>query len=89
MNLPKDQDADALQTALHAVRENERRWLEMSAEFYSDSERMEQWRSIAKLRRLETERIEALLAGKAERLSLPNPGCGIAIETKNRLGETA
>jgi len=34
----------------------------MSPDFSSDSERMEQWTSTAKLRRLEVERIEALLA---------------------------
>ncbi len=34
----------------------------MSPEFSSDSELMEQWTSTAKLRRLEVERIEALLA---------------------------
>jgi len=38
----------------------------MSPEFSSDSERMEQWTSTAKLRRLEVERIEALLANATE-----------------------
>ena len=35
--------------------------MEISADFSTDSERMEQWSSTAKLRRLEVERIEALL----------------------------
>jgi hypothetical protein len=49
----------------------------MSAEFSTDSERMEQWMSKAKLRRLEVERIEALLTDVAERSTsesrLPEP----------------
>jgi hypothetical protein len=40
--------------------------MEISAEFSTDAERMEQWTSTAKLRRLEVERIEALLAGATE-----------------------
>ena len=39
--------------------------MEISAEFSTDPERMEQWSSTAKLRRLEVERIEARLAGAA------------------------
>jgi hypothetical protein len=57
-----EQSAEELQSALHAARENENRWVGMSPDFSSDSERMEQWTSTAKLRRLEVERIEALLA---------------------------
>ena len=57
---------DALQLALRAARENEARWLEMSPEFSADWERMEQWASIAKLRRLEVKRIEMLLAEISE-----------------------
>jgi hypothetical protein len=53
----------------------------MSFDFSSDSERMEQWTSTAKLRRLEVERIEALLA-RAFR-----PMCTEAAETTDRLGE--
>jgi hypothetical protein len=34
----------------------------MNAEYATDIEAMEQWAKIAKLRRLEVERIEALLA---------------------------
>jgi hypothetical protein len=62
----KDQRADELLAALSAARENENRWLEMSPEFAADSQGMEQWASTAKLRRLEVERIEALLAGVSE-----------------------
>ena len=39
--------------------------MEISAELSTDAERMEQWSSTAKLRRLEVERIKALLAGAA------------------------
>jgi hypothetical protein len=53
---------DALTSALRAARENEHRWMEMSPESSADNERMEQWISIARLRRLEVKRIEALLA---------------------------
>lgn len=38
MDMPREQSADALQ----AARENENRWVGMSTEFSSDSERMEQ-----------------------------------------------
>jgi hypothetical protein len=85
MNPPREQSADALQTALRAARENENRWVEMSPEFSSDSERMEQWTSTAKLRRLEVERIEALLANVTEPSSLSRPMCNEAVETKDRL----
>ena len=66
MDSSQEQSADALQSALHAARENENRWVGMSPEFTSDNERMEQWASTAKLRRLEVERIEALLAKTTE-----------------------
>jgi hypothetical protein len=59
----KDQRADELLAALSAARENEKRWQEMSLEFSADNQGLEQWASTAKLRRLEVERIEALLAG--------------------------
>ena len=62
MDSSQVQSADALQSALRAARENENRWVGMSPEFTSDNERMEQWASTARLRRLEVERIEALLA---------------------------
>ena len=45
----------------------------MSPEFTSDSERMEQWASTAKLRRLEVERIEALLAEMEKPSGSPRP----------------
>ena len=51
----------ALQSALRAARENESRWLEMQAEHGTDSEAIEQWANTAKLRRLEVERLEAIL----------------------------
>jgi hypothetical protein len=62
MTLPKEKSADALRIALRAARENEARWMEMSPEISADSERMEQRAGTAKLRRLEVERIETLLA---------------------------
>jgi len=52
----------ALQPTLETARENEKRWLAMSAEFSSDAEQMEQLRSTARLRHREVERLEALLA---------------------------
>ena len=70
MTLPKERSADALQIALRAARENETRWMEISPEFSDDGERMEQWASTAKLRRLEVERIETLLA----EVENPSPG---------------
>lgn len=71
MTLPKPNSADALQLALRAARENETRWMEMSPEISADSDRMEQWASTAKLRRIEVERIETLLAKVAD--SSPGP----------------
>jgi hypothetical protein len=50
---------------------------------------MEQWSSTAKLRRLEVERIEALLAGAAERTGLAQPVRSETVEAENRMGETA
>jgi hypothetical protein len=88
MDIPREQSADSLQSALRAARENENRWVEMSSEFSSDSERMEQWTSTAKLRRLEVERIEALLANAMEPSSFLRPVCNEAVETTDRLGET-
>jgi hypothetical protein len=88
MDSPQEQSADALQSALRTARENENRWVGMSPEFTSDSERMEQWASTAKLRRLEVERIEALLAKTSEPLSFSRPVSNEAAETIDRLGET-
>ena len=70
MTFPKEKSADALQVALRAARENEARWMEMSPEISADSDRMEQWAGTAKLRRLEVERIETLLA----EVENPSPG---------------
>ena len=70
MTLPKETSAKALQIALRAARENEARWMEMSPEISADCDRMEQWASTAKLRRLEIERIETLLA----EVENPSPG---------------
>jgi hypothetical protein len=89
MNLPRDQQIEALQAALKAASENENRWMELSAEFSMDAERMEQWSSTAKLRRLEVERIEALLAGAAEPCGLAQPVRSEMVEANNRMGETA
>jgi hypothetical protein len=66
MNSSRDQKNEALQAALRVARENETRWMEISAEFSTDAERMEQWTSTARLRRLEVERIEARFVGAAE-----------------------
>jgi len=55
-----------LQTALRAARENERRWREMHEEYLTDRDSEEQWTATAKLRRLEVERLEALM-GETER----------------------
>ena len=89
MNSPRDQQIDALQAALKAARENENRWMKISAEFSTDPDRMEQWSSTAKLRRLEVERIEALLAGAAKPCGLAQPVRSEMVEAKNRMGETA
>ncbi len=62
MTSPAQQHESELHSALRSARENESRWLEMHAEYATDSEAMEQWAATAKLRRLEVERIEALLA---------------------------
>ena len=88
MNSSRDQHLDALQAALKAARENENRWMEISAEFSIDAERMEQWTSTARLRRLEVERIEALLSGAAEPCGLAEPVCSETVEAKTRMGET-
>ena len=55
-----------LRISLRAARENERRWLEMSPDVSFDNERMEQWSSVAQLRRQEVLRIETLLAPMEE-----------------------
>ena len=89
MNSSRDQQIEALQSALRVAHENENRWMEIAAEFSTDAERMEQWSSTAKLRRLEVERIEALLAGAPEPCGLAQPVCRETVEAKNRMGETA
>ena len=89
MNSSRDQQIETLQTALKAARENENRWMELSAEFSTALERMEQWSSTAKLRRIEVERIEALLAVAPEPCGLAQPVRSETVETKNRMGETA
>ena len=89
MNLSRDQQIEALQATLRVARENESRWMEISAEFSTDAERMEQWTSTARLRRLEVERIEALLASAVETCSLAQPVGSETVEVKDRMGETA
>jgi hypothetical protein len=89
MNSSRDQQIEALQAALRVAHENENRWMEISAEFSTDAERMEQWSNTARLRRLEVARIEALLAGAAGPCGLTQPVCSETVEAKNRMGETA
>ena len=89
MNSSENQQIGALQAALKAARENENRWMEISADFSTDPERMEQWSSTARLRRLEVERIEALLAGAAEPCGPAQPVRSETVEAENRMGETA
>ena len=89
MNSSRDQQNEALQAALRLARENENRWMEISAEFSTDAERMEQWTSTAKLRRFEVERLEALLASTVETCSLAQPTGSETIEVKDRMGGTA
>jgi hypothetical protein len=88
MNPPRDQSTEALESALHAAHENERRWMEVCPAFSSDSEQMEQWTSTAKLRRLEVERIETLLANVTELSGFPRPVVNEGVEAKDRLRET-
>jgi hypothetical protein len=85
----RGQQIETLQAALKAARENESRWMEISADFSTDPERMEQWSSTAKLRRLEVERIETLLTGAAEPTDLAHPVHSETVETKSSKGETA
>jgi len=75
--------------ALKAARENENRWMKSPPSFSTDPDRMEQMSSTAKLRRLEVERIEALLAGAAEPCGWRNPVRSEMVEANNRMGETA
>jgi len=89
MDTSMEENIAALETALKIARENENRWMEISAEFSNDAERMEQWTTTARLRRLEVERIEALLVGAAETCGLAQPVCSETVEAKNRMGETA
>jgi hypothetical protein len=63
--------------------------MEISAEFSADAERMEQWTSTAKLRRLEVERIEALLARAPEPCCLAQSVGSETVEVKDRMGEMA
>src|ERR1700728_883876 len=66
MTSSRKQCSTELHSALRAARENENRWLGLNAEYATDSETMEQWANTARLRRLEVERIEALLAPAEE-----------------------
>jgi hypothetical protein len=65
MTISAEGSDNALRSELRAARENELRWKEMSPESTADIERIQQWATIAKLRRLEVERIEGLLAKMA------------------------
>lgn len=55
----------------------------MSPEFSPDSELMEQWTGTAKLRRLEVERIEALLANGTEPSISSRPVGNEEVEAKD------
>jgi hypothetical protein len=88
MNPPRGQSTEALESALRAALENERRWIEVCPGFSSDSEQLAQWTSTAKLRRLEVERIETLLADRTELSGVLPPVVDEAVEAKDRLGET-
>lgn len=69
----REKRSDELRAPLIVARENERGWIELCPEASTDGERMAQWTSVAKLRRLEVERIEAELA----EIGTPNqPGAG-------------
>ena len=87
MNPPVDQSTEALESALRAALENERRWMEVCPGFSPDGDQMEQWTSTAKLRRLEVERIETLLANRTELSGLLRPVVNEAVEANDRLGE--
>jgi hypothetical protein len=87
MNTSRDQSVAALESTLREAQENERRWMEMCPEFSSDSEQMEQWTDTAKLRRLEVERIERLLANEMNSSSFPQPTVKKAIESIDRFRE--
>jgi hypothetical protein len=89
MNSSRDQQIGALQAALRVARENANRWMEISSEFSTDAERMEQWTNTAKLRRFEVERLEALWASAVETCSLAQPVGSETVEVKSRMGETA
>jgi hypothetical protein len=88
MNPPSGQSTEALESALRAALENERRWIEVCPGFSSDSEQLAQWTSTAKLRRLEVERIETLLANRTELSGFLRPVVSEGVEAKDRLGET-
>jgi hypothetical protein len=62
--------------------------MEVCPRFSSDGEQTEQWASTARLRRLEVERIEPLLANRTEISGLLWPVVKVAVEAKDRLGET-
>ncbi len=89
MNSSRDQKNEALLAALRVARENANRWMEISADFSTDAERMEQWTSTARLRRIEVERIEALLSVAPEPCGLAQRVSSETVEAKNRMGETA
>ena len=57
--------------------------MEVCPGFSADSDQMEQWTSTAKLRRLEVERIETLLANVTEPLISSRPVGNEAVEAKD------
>ena len=62
--------------------------MEVCPAFSSDSEQMEEWTSTAKLRRLEVERIETLLADRTELSGFLWTVVNEAVKAKDRLGES-
>ena len=62
MTTSREQPDPVLHSALRVARKNESRWLEMHALYATDSETNKQWANTAKLRQLEVERLEPILA---------------------------
>lgn len=62
--------------------------MEVCPAFSSDSEQMEKWTSTAKLRRLEVDRIETLLADRTELSGFLWTVVNEAVKAKDRLGES-
>jgi len=59
---------ETLRTQLQKARENQARWLEMPPAPSAEHEEMEQWATIASLRKQEVERLETLIRRSLERI---------------------